>query len=196
MTWGRGAGTRSLFRLSVSAPLFISLATCLFRQDSRINGIPKLSCLSCYPVKKRIRHRIYELEHLATPLEKEYLYPNSPRRHLGRPGYDGGPVLCQWHTPTLAFSPSGQGLQTPDRAIPAGLQPAPSVDTGLSPWPPAAGKVPFTAGFSRAPRSSGFIQSLPPKWSRTLRWCDRGRTEEMCACRGGKGSSFALRRGL
>ena len=78
-----------------------------------------------------------------------------------------GAALFQWRTPTLAFSPSGQGLQRRRRAVLAGLQPAPFVDTGFSPWPPARGKVPFRAGFSRASRSSGFIQSLPPKRSHT-----------------------------
>ena len=72
----------------------------------------------------------------------------------------------------VSFLPVTPRLKTPDRAIPAGLQPAASLDTGLSPWPPARRKVPFAAGFSRASRSSGFIQSLPPKSSHTQKHRD------------------------
>jgi len=52
-----------------------------------------------------------------------------------------GAALFEWHTPTLAFFRQAKGY----RDI----------------------TVPSLPGFSRASRSSGFIQSLPPKRSHT-----------------------------
>ena len=70
-------------------------------------------------------------------------------------------------TPPYAFSTSSLGVQSGCRSLPAGLQPAPLSDTGFSPWPPPWAAVSFPAGFSRASRSSGFIQRLPPKRNHT-----------------------------
>ena len=102
---------------------------------------------------------------------QDVFFESSPDHAMprGRPPSNWPGALFHWRTPPLPFSPSGQGARPRHHGIPAGLQPAPSVDTGFSPWPPLRGNVPFAAGFSRASRSGGFIQSFPPKWSHTPR---------------------------
>jgi len=98
-----------------------------------------------------------------------------------------GAAVFPWHIMTARFTALPRDIDAvplsslplprttggDDRWGSAGLQPALVLATGFSRWSSGRRCSPSRAGLSRASRPSGFIQSLPPKRSRTHPGCGR-----------------------
>ncbi len=132
-------GGEAVILISLSALSALSAVSQLpprlrhYRQ--RLLALDKRNVIVYNPTKRTITHETHKI---ARAMTESFSVTTSPPF---RPFLTGAP-LFQCHTPTLAFSPSGQGLQRRRRAVPAGLlDPAdsstPCHQNVPTPFPPA-----------------------------------------------------------